>query len=44
MDFTTILAVADSAVVITALTAIAAIKFGPNVARWGYNKVISFIR
>jgi DNA-binding phage protein len=43
MDFTAILAAVDATTIVAALGAIAAIKILPNVARWGYNKVISFI-
>ena len=44
MDFTTIIAAVDASTIVAALTAIAAVKILPNVARWGYNKVIGWIR
>lgn len=44
MDFTNVLTAVDATTVVAALTAIAAIKILPNVARWGYNKVIGWIR
>lgn len=44
MDFTAITAAIDATAIVAALGAIAAIKVLPNVARWGYNKVITWIR
>lgn len=44
MDFTNILTAVDATTVVAALTAIAAIKILPGVARWGYNKVIGWFR
>ena len=44
MDFTNITAAVDATTIVAALTAIAAIKILPGVARWGYNKVIGWIR
>lgn len=44
MDFTALLAAVDATTIIAALTALAAIKMGPGVAKWGYNKVIGWFR
>lgn len=44
MDFTAINSAVDGATVVAALTAVAALKILPNVARWGYTKVISWFR
>lgn len=44
MDFTNVTAAVDATTVVAALTALAAIKILPGVARWGYNKVIGWIR
>ena len=44
MDFTGVLAAVDATTIVAALTALAAIKMAPGVARWGYNKVIGWFR
>lgn len=44
MDFTAVLAAVDATTVVAAIGAMAAIKILPNVARWGFGKVISWIR
>lgn len=44
MDFTNITSAVDATTVVAALTTIAAVKILPGVARWGYNKVISWFR
>lgn len=44
MDFSTLTAAVDSTVIVAGLTALAAVKMGPGVAKWGYNKVISWFR
>ena len=44
MDFTALTAAIDATTIVAALTAIAAVKILPNVAKWGYNKVISWVR
>lgn len=44
MDFTDITSAIDATTIVAALTAIAAVKILPGVARWGYNKVISWFR
>lgn len=44
MDFTAITSAVDATTIVAGLTAIAAVKILPNVARWGYNKVIGWIR
>ncbi len=42
MDFSAVTSAVDATTIVAALTAIAAIKILPGVARWGYNKVISW--
>lgn len=42
MDFTALTAAVDATTIVAALTAIAAIKILPGVAKWGYNKVINW--
>lgn len=44
MDFTNVLTAVDATTVVAAVTAIAAIKILPGVAKWGYNKVIGWFR
>ncbi|WP_444925108.1 hypothetical protein ACJJH9_09840 [Microbulbifer sp. DLAB2-AF] len=44
MDFTAITNAIDSSTVVAAITAIAAVKISPGVAKWGYNKVIGWFR
>lgn len=44
MDFTAITAAVDATTIVAALGAIAAVKILPNVARWGYSKVINWFR
>ncbi len=44
MDFTNVTAAVDATTIVAALTAIAAIKMLPGVAKWGYNKVIGWFR
>ncbi len=44
MDFTTIIAAIDASDIVVALTAVAAVKILPGVAKWGYNKVIGWFR
>ncbi|WP_282435187.1 MULTISPECIES: hypothetical protein [Pseudoalteromonas] len=44
MDFSTITAAIDSTTVVAGITACAAIKLAPGVARWGYNQVIGWFR
>ena len=44
MDFTNVTAAVDATTIVAALTAIAAIKIAPGVAKWGYNKVIGWFR
>lgn len=44
MDFTQVTAAVDSTTIVAALTAVAAVKIAPGVARWGYNKVIGWFR
>jgi len=44
MDFSGITSAIDATAIVAALTAIAAIKILPGVARWGYNKVIGWFR
>ena len=44
MDFTAITAAIDATTIVAALTAIAAVKITPGVAKWDYNKVIGWFR
>lgn len=44
MDFTAVTTAIDATVIVAALTAIAALKILPGVAKWGYNKVIGWFR
>jgi hypothetical protein len=44
LDFTPISAAIDVATVVTAITALAALKVSPGFAKWAYNKVISWFR
>lgn len=44
MDFSAITAAIDATAIVTAIGAIAAVKILPGVAKWGYNKVISWFR
>ncbi|WP_255992067.1 hypothetical protein [Chitinolyticbacter albus] len=44
LDFSAITSAVDATTIVAAISAIAAIKVLPNVAKWGYNKVISWFR
>lgn len=44
MDFTTLVAAVNPTVIVAGITALAAVKMAPGVAKWGYNKVISWFR
>lgn len=44
MDFSAITAAIDASTIVTAITAIAAVKILPGVAKWGFNKVIGWFR
>jgi hypothetical protein len=46
MDFTELTATVttNAALVLTALGAVAAVKIGPGVVKWGFNKVIGWFR
>jgi|TARA_R110001583_G_scaffold62231_4_gene183292 hypothetical protein len=44
MDFSTLTAAVDSTTIVAGLTALAAVKMAPGVAKWGYNKVIGWFR
>lgn len=44
MDFTAVTSAIDTTTIMTALGAVAAVKIGPGVARWGYNKIIGWFR
>jgi hypothetical protein len=44
MDFSTLVAAVDESVIVAGLTALAAVKMAPGVAKWGYNKVIGWFR
>lgn len=43
-DFSGITAAIAAGGVVAAITAVASVKILPNVARWGYNKIISWIK
>lgn len=43
MDTTALLAVVDTTTILAGITALAALKFGPRVFRWGYNQIMRFI-
>lgn len=42
VDFSTVLAGASAAAIITAILAAGAVKAGPNFAKWGVNKLATF--
>jgi hypothetical protein len=44
MDFTNITAAVDATTIVAALGAVAAVKILPNVAKWGYSKVVNWFR
>jgi len=44
MDFSKVTGAVDATTIVAALTAIAAIKILPGVAKWGYGKVIGWFR
>ncbi|ASF48333.1 hypothetical protein [Methylovulum psychrotolerans] len=44
LDFSGITGAVDATTVVAAITAVAALKVLPGVARWGYNKLISWFR
>ncbi|MGR3611032.1 MAG: hypothetical protein ACU0BN_19555 [Sulfitobacter sp.] len=44
MDFTAITSAVDATTVVAAISAIAAIKILPGVAKWGFGKVIGWFR
>ncbi len=44
MDFSSVTSAVDATTIVAALTAIAAIMILPGVAKWGFNKVISWFR
>ena len=44
MDFTNVISVVDAAIIVAAITGLAALKMAPGVAKWGYNKVIGWFR
>jgi len=44
LDFTGVTGAVDSTTIVAAITAIAAIKMLPGVAKWGFNKVIGWFR
>lgn len=44
MDFSAVLAAVDVSTVALAIIAMAALKVGPNVARWAGNKLAGFFR
>lgn len=44
MDFASITSAVDGTVIVAAITAIAAIRILPGVAKWGYGKVIEWFK
>lgn len=44
MDASALTSAVDATTIVGAITAIAAIKILPGVAKWGYNKVIGWFR
>jgi len=44
MDASVLTGAVDATTIVAAITAIAAIKILPGVAKWGYNKVIGWFR
>lgn len=44
LDFSAITSAIDATTIVAAISAIAAIKILPGVAKWGYNKVIGWFR
>ena len=44
MDFSAITGAIDATTIVAAITAIAAIKILPGVAKWGFGKVISWFK
>lgn len=44
MDFSSITDAIDATVIVAAISAIAALKVLPGVAKWGYGKVIGWFR
>ena len=44
MDFSAITSAIDASTIVAAISAIAAVKILPGVAKWGYNKVIGWFR
>ncbi len=44
MDFTAITSAVDATTIVAAISAIAAVKILPGVAKWGFNKVIGWFR
>lgn len=44
MDFSSITSAIDATTIVAAITAIAAIKILPGVAKWGFGKVIGWFR
>jgi hypothetical protein len=44
LDMSGVTGAVDAATIVAAISAIAAIKILPGVAKWGYNKVIGWFR
>lgn len=44
MDFSTLVTAVDATTIVAGITALAGVKMLPGVAKWGYNKVISWFR
>ena len=44
MDFAAVTSAVDASTVVAAIGAVAAVKILPNVARWGFSKVVNWFR
>lgn len=44
MDASALIGAVDATTIVAAITAVAAVKILPGVAKWGYNKVIGWFR
>ncbi len=44
MDFSGLVSVVNSTTIVAGITALAAVKMAPGVAKWGYGKVISWFK
>jgi hypothetical protein len=44
MDFTTLTSAVNPTIIVAGITALAAVKMAPGVAKWGYGMVISWFK